>query len=149
MGKTLPAQPGRWLWLVVAAAIVVVVRGGGDDSLGGGDPRLVLADVVAGAVVFSAGLVVPWAVNRRDQLAGQQAAAVEEAARVEDAIRTVMRPLSAPESPDGGETESLIFLSGLPGRIIKRQLAGVCFLVCAASCDRSSSTDDRTLTSRP
>ena len=123
MGNTLPARPGRWLRLLVAVAIVVVCAAAAVTAWAAGVHGwfLLMWSGVAGAVVFSAGLVVPWAVGRRDRLAGQRAAAAEEAARVEDAIRAVMRPLPAPESTDDGAAGG-----GSPAALLRadRQVVG-------------------------
>ena len=123
MGNTLPARPRGWLWLLVAVAIVVVCAAAAVTAWAQGVRGwpLLMWSGVAGAVVFAAGLVVPWAVSRRDRLAGQRVAALEEAARVEAEIRAVMRPLSAPESWGGGAVGE-----GSPAALLRgdRQVVG-------------------------
>jgi tetratricopeptide (TPR) repeat protein len=115
MGDTLPARSGRWLWLVVATAVLVVCAAAalGAWAQGVRGWFLLMWSGFAGAVVFSAGLVVPWTLSRKRRLSAQRAAALEEAARLEEAIREVMRPLSAPESQnrgadDGGSPAALL-----------------------------------------
>ena len=106
MRNTLPARPPRrlWLWLLVAAAVIVVCAGAAVAAWAQGVRGwfLLMWSGVAGTAVFSAGLVVPWAVSRRDRLAALRAAVLEEAAQLEAAIGAVMRPLSIPENLDVG-----------------------------------------------
>ena len=91
------------MWLVIATAVVAVCAAAALTAWAQGVRGwfLLMWSGVAGAVVFAAGLVVPWAVSRRGRLTAQRAAALEEAARIESALGAVMRPLSVPTSIDG------------------------------------------------
>jgi tetratricopeptide (TPR) repeat protein len=104
MGDTLPARSGRWLWLVVATTVLVVCAAAALAAWAQGVRGwfLLMWSGFAGAVVFSASFVVPWALSRIKRLSAQRAAALEEAVRLEEAIREVMRPLSVPGSGNRG-----------------------------------------------
>lgn len=73
-------------------------------SMGAGRSCLAPAGMggAGGAVVFAAGLVVPWAISRQARRTAQLAAERERVAQVEADVRAVMRPLSGLAGPSMG-----------------------------------------------